>query len=501
MGWRSGFGRGGRGMILGIGALLAAALAFIGSDVPARVAVTGGTVEGSAAPGGGATLFRGIPYAGAPVGDRRWRAPAAVAPWRGVRRDNPDAPACPQNDQGWNHDAFAHASEDCLTLDIRTPALNGKLPVMVWIHGGSNFSGSARGTVQSRITDKGVVLVAIQYRLGMLGFLAHRGAAKDAGGHAGNYGLMDQIAALRWVQANIARFGGDPANVTIFGESAGAQDVSLLLAAPDARGLFAKAIMESGTPGFGMPPRPLADALALGDQAQALLGAKSIGEMRERPLAALLAADLKLADPSILTNDFRWLRTAIDGAVIPRAPRDLLAEAPQRPVIIGSNRAEFGPGPGEADWDKQLAAIFDANAARAREFYRESDPRMGHPELVFWTDWIFRCPAGRVADLLSGRGAPVWRYEWDVTEDGARTSHSAELGWVFGGKTFKSGDLTVSLTDYWVNFAKTGDPNGGALPRWPAYTARGRGHVLFDARGVTPQTALREPVCSMLEEL
>ena len=487
-------------MILGIGALLAAALAFTGGEAPARVAVTGGTIEGVDAPGGGALLFRGIPYAAPPVGDRRWRPPGAVVAWQGVRLDNPQAPACPQNDQGWNHGDFAHASEDCLTVDVRTPALAGKLPVMVWIHGGSNFSGSGRGTVQSRITDRGVVLVSIQYRLGLLGFLAHRGAAAEESGHAGNYGLMDQIAALRWVRANIAKFGGDPANVTIFGESAGAQDVSLLLAAPDARGLFAKVIMESGTPGFGMPPRPLSDALLLGDQAQTLLGATSIAEMRTRPVSELLAVDLKLVDPSILTNDFRWLRTAIDGAVITKAPRDLLAEAPQRPVIIGSNRAEFGPGPGEADWDKQLPAIFGANAAKARELYRESDSRMGHPELIFWTDWVFRCPAGRVADLLAGRGANVWRYEWDVVEGEGRTAHSAELGWVFGGKTFKSGGQTVSLADYWVNFAKTGDPNGG-LPRWPAYTARARGHVLFDARGVMPQTALREPTCSMLEEL
>lgn len=487
-------------MILGIGALLAAALAFTSGDAPAQVQVTGGTVQGSAAPGGGAILFRGIPYAAPPVAGRRWRAPAPVVAWQGVRLDNPDAPACPQNDQSWNHGDATHASEDCLTLDVRTPRLSGKLPVMVWIHGGSNFSGSGRGMVQSRITDRGVVLVSIQYRLGLLGFLAHRGAAKEAGGHAGNYGLMDQIAALRWVQANIAKFGGDPANVTIFGESAGAQDVSLMLAAPQARGLFAKAIMESGTPGFGMPPRPLADALGLGDQAQTLLGAKSIAEMRKRPVAELLAADLKLQDPSILTNDFRWLRTAIDGAVIPKAPRDLLNEAPLRPVIVGSNRVEFGPGPGEVDWDKQLAHVFGPNAAKAREFYRQDDPRMGHPEMQFWTDWIFRCPAGRVADLLSRRGAPVWRYEWDVVEGEGRTSHSAELGWVFGGKTFPAEGKAISLIDYWVNFARTGDPNGG-LPRWPAYTARGPGHVLFDARGVTPQTALRQPVCSMLEEL
>jgi len=484
-------------MIFGPLALLAAALLVPPGDAPPRVPVTGGTIAGSVTQG--ALLFRGIPYAAAPVGDLRWRAPKPVVAWGEVRADRDDAPACPQNDQGWNHNDATHASEDCLTLDIRTPALSGKRPVMVWIHGGSNFSGTGRGTVQSRITDKGVVLVAIQYRLGLLGFLSTRGAAAEAGGHAGNYGLMDQIAALRWIRANIAKFGGDPANVTIFGESAGAQDVSLLLAAPGARGLFAKAILESGTPGFGMPPRSLESAFALGDQAQAMLGG-SLAEMRRRPVAELLAADLKLTDAALATNDFRWLQATIDGAVLPKPPRELLAAAPRRPVIVGSNRAEFGPGPGELDWAKQLAMAFGANAAKAREFYRAEDPRMGHPELQFWTDWVFRCPAGRVADLLSGKGASVWRYEFDLAQDKGRTSHSAEIAWVLGGRTFESGDFTVSLADYWVNFAKSGNPNGD-LPYWPAYTSKAPSHALFDDHGVSRQSGLRLPICSMLEEL
>jgi para-nitrobenzyl esterase len=486
-----------RGMILGIGVLLAAGLAWLGADAPPRVPVTGGIVQGSAAPGGGALLFRGIPYAAPPLGERRWKPPGPVVPWNGVRADHADAPACPQNDQGWNSDDARTGREDCLTLDIRTPGLAGKLPVMVWIHGGSNFSGSALGTVQSRITDQGVVLVALQYRLGMLGFLAHRDAAAEAGGAAGNYGLLDQIAALRWIQANIARFGGDPSNVTIFGESAGAQDVSLLLAAPAARGLFANAIMQSGTPGFGMPPRPLEDALLLGDQAGRLLDAPTIAEMRRRPLADLLAADLKLTEPALLSSDFRWLRATIDGVVLPGAPRDLLAEAPPRPVIVGSNRVEFGPGPGEIDWNAQLTHIFGADAAKARAFYRSGDPRMGHPEMIFWTDWIFRCPAGRFAEALADRGAPVWRYEWDVVEGERLTHHSAEIAWVMNPRPFGDG---VTLQRYWVNFAKTGDPNGG-LPLWRRFTRAAPAHVLFDPKGVTPQMGLRPETCSMLEEL
>ena len=487
---------------MSIAALLALALQA-GSPQPAVVAVTGGRVEGTPAAGGGALLFRGMPYAAAPLADLRWRAPQPVEPWADIRPDQPDAPACLQNDSGWNRGDYLRSAEDCLTLDVRTPGLTGKRPVMVWIHGGSNRAGSARGTVQSRITDRGVVLVAVQYRLGIFGFLPHRGAAAEAGGHAGNYGLMDQAAALRWVQQNIAKFGGDPTNVTIFGESAGSQDVSLQLAAPGSRALFAKAILQSGTPGFGMAPRPLAEGLAIGDQADVLLvSGGSITELRRRSVQALLDADLKLADPKIVTNGFLWLRTTIDGAFLPRTPRELLATAPARPVIVGSNRAEFGTG--TVAWDTALPERFGRGAAMARAFYRidqagrEDDPRLGAVELEYGTDWIFRCPAGRVAELLSRRDASVWRYEFDLAQDGGRTSHAAEIPFVMNDLRFGTG---ASLQRYWVNFAVTGDPNGTGLPTWPRFTRVDQRHVLFDARGVTPDAKLRAPICSMLEEL
>jgi para-nitrobenzyl esterase len=182
----------------------------------------------------------------------------------------------------------------------------------------------------------------------------------------------------------------------------------------------------------------------------------------------------------------------------------LLAEAPLRPVIVGSNRAEFGPGPGEVDWPVALAKTFGANAARARALYRLAepgrgpDPRLGPPELEYSTDWIFRCPAGRVAELLSGRSAPVWRYEFDAAPDGGRTSHAAEIAYVLGGAHF-SGEL--SLQPYWVNFARTGDPNGAGLPRWERFDPKAQRHVLFDVQGVTPGAMLHQPICSMLEAL
>src|SRR6185437_9434574 len=180
--------------------------------------------------------------------------------------------SCIQIDQGWNYSDYSIGKEDCLTLDVRTPSLKGKLPVLVWIHGGSNRAGGPNDIVMSDVAQQ-VVLVGIRYRLGIFGFLSHPALPAEQGGSSGNYGLMDQVAALRWVHDNIARFGGDPNNVTIAGESAGSQDVSLMLAAPAARGLFEKAIMESGTPVFGMKPRTLAEAERIGMEADDLLKA------------------------------------------------------------------------------------------------------------------------------------------------------------------------------------------------------------------------------------
>lgn len=450
---------------------------------PPRVTVSGGIVEGRIADDG-ARIFRGIPYAAPPLGPRRWRAPLPVHGWHGVRAAREPAPACLQNEYGWNARDAAHASEDCLTLDVRTPGARGKRPVMVWIHGGSNRAGSARGTVDSRITAQGIVLVAVQYRLGIFGFLAHRGAAAEAGGHAGNYGLMDLIAALRWVRANIAAFGGDPANVAIFGESAGSQDVSLLLAAPAARGLFSKAILESGTPGFGMPFRPFGEALALGDQAARLLGTRDIASLRRAPAAALLAADRKLHDPvitppgSVWNDDMVWLRTQIDGAVLPRSPAQLLRDAPPRPVILGSNVAEFGPAEGAFDLDTALRAGFGVQADAAAPLYRAPDPRRGGPLLALSTDLIFTCPVDRLARQLAGQGWPVWRYRFDLAKDGGRSSHGSELPYLFDGLAI--GTRPALLQRLWTDFARTGAP-GAAWPRFTATTARG---VQFDAAGL-----------------
>ena len=477
--------------------LLALAVPAAAQVVP----VTGGSVHGKTLDDG-SELFRGIPFAAPPVENLRWKPPQPVIPWNGIRDATAQPASCIQVDQGWNYSDYVIGKEDCLTLDVRTPSLKGKLPVLVWIHGGSNRAGGPNDIVMSDVAQQ-VVLVGIRYRLGIFGFLSHPALSAEQGGSSGNYGLMDQVAALRWVHDNIARFGGDPNNVTIAGESAGSQDVSLMLAAPAARGLFEKAIMESGTPVFGMKPRTLAEAERIGMEADDLLKAGgSLDKLRHVSVPALLAIDQKLHDRGTLSDSAMWMRTTIDGKLFPADPKTLLEVAPPRPVIVGSNKREFGVD--RAQRDDAIARAFEPNEAAARAYYHAdqpdppADPRLGTLDDQIGTDIVFRCPAEHVAQLLSGKGAPVWRYEFDSAPNGAMTSHAAEIPYAFSNSTFAPGQ---SLKPYWVNFAKTGDPNGPGLPQWPRFTPAAQQHVLFDANGVTVEGPLRPQLCSMEDRL
>lgn len=478
---------------------IALALLSCGPAAAQVVKVDGGLVRGKA--WSGSTLFRGIPFAAPPVETLRWKPPQPVIPWKGMRDSLDQPPSCVQNDQGWNRGDYVIGREDCLTLDVRTPSLTGKLPVLVWIHGGSNRAGGPNDIVLSDV-GKQVVIVGVRYRLGIFGFLSHRKLTAEQGA-SGNYGLMDQVAALQWVQRNIAKFGGDPNNVTIAGESAGSQDVSLMLAAPAARTLFQKAIMESGTPGFGMPFRSLTEAERIGDQADSLLGAGGdLAKLRSMSVPALLAVDLKLHDDALEADAMVWLRTTIDGKVFPKSPRELLDEAPARPVILGSNRIEFGIE--RPHRDPLIAKAFGPREAEARAFYHAdqpdppADPRMGTLDDQIGTDIIFRCPAEKMAEILSSRGAPVWRYEFDAAPNGGKTSHAAEIAYAFGDSKFAGG---LSLKPYWVNFIRSGDPNGAGLAQWPRFTPAGHEHVLFSDSGIAPQASLRPEICSLLDRI
>jgi para-nitrobenzyl esterase len=484
-----------------VAGLIAAGLA---SAATAQVvAVDGGSVRGALS--NGVLLFNGIPYAAPPVEGLRWKAPQPVLPWTGTRDATGPAAACIQPDQGWNRAEYVSAREDCLTLDIGTQSLDGRRPVIVWIHGGGNRAGSPGGIVGSPIVREGVVLVAMRYRLGILGFLPHRALAREAGGSTGNYALMDQIAALQWVRRNIARFGGDPGNVTIAGESAGSQDVSLMLAAPDARDLFAKAVLESGTPDFGLPPRSLAEALRLGDQVDALLGTSGdLARLRQASIAALMEADAKLHDDALEADDYMWLRTVTDGKVLPRTARELLAQAPPKPVIVGSNRIELDLPGGRPHRDAFVAKAFGPREAEARAHYRldegdpPADPRLGTRDQQIATDLTFRCPANALADLLARRGAPVWRYDFDLAPGGGTTRHALEIGYVFGENRSAAG---LSLRPYWLQFARTGDPNGDGPAAWPRWAPGEQRHLAFEEAGFAARSGIRAAICAKLDRL
>ena len=406
-----------------------------------------------------------------------------------------------QNDQGWNNSDYLIGNEDCLTLDVATPSMSGRLPVLVWIHGGSNRAGGPNDIVLSDV-GKSIVIVGVRYRLGIFGFLSHPALTAEQGG-SGNYGIMDQVAALNWVHRNIAKFGGDPDNVTIAGESAGSEDVGLLLAAPAARGLFEKAIMESGTPGFGMSFRNLGDAERIGMQADDLLKAGgSIEKLRALSVPALLAADLKLHDDSMVSDSMLWLRTTVDGKILPADPRILLEQAPPKPVILGTNRIEFGSD--REHRDAFISRAFGPDKETARAFYRADqpdppdDPRFGSLDEQIGTDITFRCPAEHLAHLLAAKGAPAWRYEFDSAPNGGKTSHAAEIPYAFGDQDFAPG---LSLKSYWINFIRSGNPNSSDLPGWPAFSNEAPRHVLFDGKGVTVDGPLRPQLCSLENEL
>ena len=475
-------------------------LAFSAASTAQVVRVDGGSVQGKA--WNGSMLFRGIPFAAPPLGELRWKPPQPVIPWKDVRESLDQPASCVQVDQGWNYSDYVSGNEDCLTLDVRTPSMTGRLPVLVWIHGGSNRAGGPNDIVLSDV-GKQVVIVGVRYRLGILGFMSHPALSAEQGGSSGNYGLMDQVAALKWVHANIVRFGGDPNNVTIAGESAGSEDVSLMLAAPAARGLFEKAIMESGTPVFGMPPRSLIEAERIGLEADDMLkAAGDIHKMRRMSIPALLAIDSKLHDAGTLGDEGMWMRTTVDGKLFPSDPATLLREAPPRPVIVGSNKREFGVD--RAKRDEAIARAFGANAAAARAYYHAdrpnppADPRLGTLDDQIGTDIVFRCPGEHVAQLFASKGAPVWRYEFDSAPNGAMTSHAAEIPYAFGASTFAPG---LSLKPYWVDFIKSGDPNGAGLSNWPRFTPQAQQHVLFDAKGVTVEGPLRPELCALEDRL
>jgi para-nitrobenzyl esterase len=448
----------------------------------------------------GLVVYKGVPFAAPPVGDLRWRPPAPVAPWTGTRRADSFAPACMQEGVSMPGESPPAISEDCLYLNIWAPGTHVRtpLPIIVWIYGGGYRNGSAAMPLYwgDRLAHKGVIVVTIAYRLGPLGFLTLPELTRESTQHSsGNYGLMDQIAALEWIQRNIAAFGGDPQRVTIAGQSSGSISVSILLAAPRAKGLFQRAIGESGglfEPLQLAPSYLLANAERDGEKYVASLGVTSLQELRRLPATRLLGG----ANAGGVTHP------VIEPCVLPRSPYDTFVSGQQNdvPLIVGSNAEEARS---LTDVSNTTAATFDADiersfgqlpraitaayphatneAARQARLHLERDLRFG------WDMW-----AWARLQALTGHGS-VYYYLFrqeppfpvGSVYQGWGASHFAELWYVFDHLhqapwQWRPSDtrLAAQMSDYWTNFAKSGDPNGAGLPRWPAFDNTGR-RVLY----------------------
>jgi para-nitrobenzyl esterase len=457
------------------------------------VRTTAGLVRGVAHLNGGAA-FLGIPYAQPPVGDLRWREPLPAKPWTGVRDANIYGAACAQPllVGAWNKYDAANSQEDCLYLNVTVPAWPAAkpLPVMFWLHGGANAGGSGTGALYNdgTLTSHGVVLVTINYRLSVFGFLAHPALTAESPHHAsGDYGLMDQILALKWVRDNIAAFGGDPKNITVFGQSAGSVDGTLLITSPLAAGLFQKVIGFSGA-AFSPPLDSLAQAEQKGIDAATALNAPA-GDAGISAMRKIDARDL-LAKLGSRATAWPGFGPDVDGRVIPRSPAEVFAagEEARIPMLLGTTSREFG---NTEPIDQVRAAITRFARDRAPQMLAlyglagdgqgTDDPLYGSAAVQWSADELFHCPITTEALWHSAAHNAVYEYELDHAIPGHEAQgavHSAELPYVFGyfpaagniGGSFGENDkkLTNLMEGYLTNFAKTGDPNSPGLPQWPA---------------------------------
>lgn len=476
----------------------------------ATVRLDDGIVQGTVEEG--IAVFRGIPFAAPPVGELRWKAPQPVEPWEGVLKADKYAPLPVQVKTPWMGDT--EMSEDCLFLNVWTPARSSreKLPVMVWIYGGGFSNGGTASPLYNgdNIAKNGVIMVSVAYRVGALGFLAHPElSAESANGVSGNYGLLDQIAGLKWVQENIEAFGGDPARVTIFGESAGAISVSMLCASPLAKGLFSGAISQSG--GSFAPVR---DSRGMGEYMATLRGAEQQGlEFAERMGAQDLQAlrtvpyDRWLDDPLSQMGGF-WPNA--DGYVIAGDQYELYQDGNYNDVnvIIGTNSDEgsmFVQPMEPQQYADMIEARFGPLASRALELYPGGDQlEVYHSLSDIFREATFAWPSYAWARLQTTTGSSrVYTYYFDqfraepLFPDGPvakGAAHASDMAYVFGhldlNPAVQATEEEKALSDlmirYWTNFAKSGDPNGEGLPEWPLFS-EGEETVLW-FRGAEPVT-------------
>jgi para-nitrobenzyl esterase len=484
-----------------------------------QVKIEAGIVEGKEA--GAIHAFLGIPYAAPPIGDLRWKPPVPAAKWTGVRKATEFGSHCLQGDV-YGDMVFRDpgGSEDCLSLNVWAPAKpsGSKLPVMVWIYGGGFAAGSTSEGRQdgTHLAQQGVIVVSMNYRLGIFGFFVHSELAKESPHHAsGNYGLLDQLAALQWVHDNIAAFGGDPGNVTIFGESAGSFSVSAQMASPLAKGLFQKAIGESGAAFFSQGLS--FDALNVRQEkdlkvVSTKLGVSTLAELRAVPAEKLLAVFGK-PEPDSFSFD-----PDIDGYFLPEPAPAIFAAGKQNdvPLLAGWNHDE-GSYDVVFNQQKPTAETMKANAKRdfgdkAEQFLRlypidtpeqvtRSAMDFAGDKFIAWSTWDWIESQARTGKH------PIYRYRFDLAPPSDPKGpqmgayHSAEIEYVFGqldtkaGMKWRSEDrkLSEEMQKYWANFSRSGDPNGPGLAKWPAYSAADGWEVMYlDATSAAKKDDLRE---------
>lgn len=468
--------------------------------------------------------YRGIPYAAAPTGALRWKAPERALPWTGIRAAVEYGAPCVQARWAGPSPDLTSMSEDCLTLNVWVPphTPGARLPVMVYIHGGGFFAGAganAEPVDQFALAGQGVILVSMNYRLGIFGFLSHPDLSKESPAKAsGNYGLMDQIAALQWIKANIAAFGGDPGQVTIFGTSAGGSSVLYLMASPLAIGLFHRAISQSPAKLFS--PLQYRNRAAFGHESAEAAGVRigpEIGALRALPAGEVLAKAKSLMVPSDPATPEFW--PTVDGHLIPEHPADLFEQGrvANVPLIIGNTTNEgtlfaMGhPARTAVEWREFARRAYPVGGDDLLAQYPAASDADVFPSVSrYVTDWTFAGTTRAVARAMTGNDRRVWRYEFTRVNRAASpfpepplgAFHSSELGYVFGElqwpgpppNRYDATDraLARAMSAAWVRFARTGDPNGGELPSWPQHVPRSDQRMAFGDTitfGVDPNSA------------
>jgi para-nitrobenzyl esterase len=482
-------------------AVFSVLLAIGGTALPSAAAirqpvkVEGGLVSGVAADDPSVTVFKGIPYAAPPVGSLRWRAPQAPAAWKGVRKADQFSASCIQNivpeRKPWTYEFMTHGeiSEDCLYLNIWTPAKSTveKLPVFFWMYGGGNVEGSAAVPVYDgeSLAKKGLVVVTINYRLGVLGFLTHPELTKETD-TSGNYGVLDQVAALKWVRANIAAFGGDPSRVTIAGQSAGAGDAHILVASPLAKGLFARAIEESGS-NIALHVRTLVEQEKDGVYFAEAKGGHSLAELR-----ALSPKDLMTPVAPAGGGPPLRFGPVVDGHLLPASPNEIFAQGKQNdvPELTGCTKDDLGGGVPHPDttveaFEKMANQRYGSMSSAFLKLYpATSSAQAGQSQNDGARDQLRTSMYLWVLNRAKTAKTKAYTYYWDHTLPGPDADkygafHTSEVPYVFNSlaksnRPFTDADRHIAemMSSYWANFAATGNPNGKGLPHWPSVSEK-----------------------------